>query len=39
MVYPHRRRRRFVGTGLYDYYGFICRPPSYHARVTASLRA
>jgi hypothetical protein len=30
MVYPHLRHRRITGTGLYDYYGFICRPPSHH---------
>ena len=39
MVYPPLRHRSFFGTGLYDYYGFVCRPPSHHARVSAPLRA
>jgi len=30
MFYPHRRHRQITGTRLYDYYGFICRPPSHH---------
>jgi hypothetical protein len=30
MFYPHRRHRRITGTELYDYYGFICWPPSHH---------
>jgi len=27
MFYPPLRHRSFIGTGLYDYYGIICRPP------------
>jgi hypothetical protein len=30
MFYPHRRHRRITGTELYDYYGFICWPPSHN---------
>jgi len=30
MFYPPLRHRSFIGTGLYDYYGFVCRPPSHH---------
>ena len=30
VFYPHRRHRRVTGTALYDYYGFLCRPPSHH---------
>jgi len=30
MFYPHLCHHRITGTGLYDYDGFICRPPSHH---------
>jgi len=30
MVYPHLRHRRLIGTELYDYYGFLFKPPSHH---------
>jgi len=30
MFYPPLRHRRFIGIALYDYYGFIFRPPSHH---------
>jgi hypothetical protein len=29
MFYPHLCHHRITGTGLYDYYGFICRPSSH----------
>ena len=32
MFYPHLRHRRITGTGLYDYYGFLFRPPSHHSQ-------
>ncbi len=30
VFYPQRRHRNLFGTGFYDDYGFICRPPSPH---------
>jgi hypothetical protein len=39
MFYPHPCHHELIGTELYDYYGFICRPSVHHLGITASLRA
>lgn len=39
MFYPQLCHHSLIGIRLYDYYGFICRPPLHHRHVTALLRA
>ena len=39
MVYPPPCHHEIIGTELYDYYGFICRPPIHNVNITAALRA
>ena len=37
VVYPRVRHRTFIGYHLYDYYGFICRPPAHNIYISAML--
>jgi hypothetical protein len=39
MFYPHPGHPEIIGTQLYDYYGFICRPSIHHVSIAAALRA